>query len=169
MEVLCKLMPPRDELVILWKGKKMKKLKYVIFVVATLFVVAPQAVLAEPIEVLNPSFEYVGGQNINVKTMGTSPDHWTGADGVEATGTSGVEGEPESDWVCAAVYTWQTTEGSVYQLTDYTIGAGDEYTLTFDAYYLWASSPATWECTYQGRLYYDDGGARTVIDYIEEI
>jgi hypothetical protein len=143
----------------------MKQLKYVIFVVATLFVVAPQVVFAEPIEVLNPSFEYSDGEDIDIKTMGICPDDWTydpvGCIGLEAEQTSGIEGEPVEDGVCVALYGVE----SIYQTTDYTIGAGDEYTLLFDAFWLWAGGT---EVTYQGQLYYDDAGSHELLGYVEE-
>jgi len=126
--------------------------------------------LAEPIEVLNPSFEYSGGVDQDVKDMTKKPDDWDfnngwpGGGGIENPASSGVEGEPEADWVCVAVY----NTDSIYQLLDHTIVEGVEYNLSFDAYYLWASAGAPYDCTLQGRLYYDDSGSRTVIDYVED-
>ena len=127
------------------------------WVIACLIVMS---VHAEPIEVLNPSFEYVGGVPVGVKTMGVEPDNWSFGNGMPTGG--GIE-DPSSDGaVCVAVY----NTDSIDQLTDHTILEG-EYNLSFDAYYLWASG-APYDCTFQGRLYYDVGGSRTVIDYVED-
>lgn len=117
--------------------------------------------LAEPIEVLNPSFEYVGGVPVGVKTMGVEPDDWSFGNGMPTGG--GIENPSSDGDVCVAVY----NVDSIYQLTDHTIADGDEYLLSFDAYYLWASGGAAWDCSFQGRLYYDDSGSRSVIDFAE--
>ena len=146
----------------------MKKLKFVICCVAALFVLAPQAVFADPINVLNPSFEYSGDEDIDVKTMGICPDDWTydpvACIGLEAEQTTGIPGEPVEDGVCVALYGVE----SIFQTTDHTIGPGDEYTLMFDAFWLWQGGT---EVTYQGQLYYDDAGNRELLDpcsYVEE-
>ena len=89
-----------------------------IFMVCFLWV---SVVFAEPITVLNPSFEYVNGQPVTVKTMGVTPDDWTFASGND---NDGIEGPSSDGEVCVAV----GTTDSVYQLLDYTIAAGDEYT-----------------------------------------
>jgi hypothetical protein len=115
---------------------------------------------AGPITVDNHSFEYSGGVPITVKTMGIKPDNWDFGNGMPTGG--GIEAPSSDGEVCVAVY----NVDSVYQLTNHTIADGDEYTLTFDAYYLWASG-APYDCTFRGQLYYDNGGSRTVIDYVE--
>jgi hypothetical protein len=134
----------------------MDKKRILIFIVFLL--VAAPALRAEPMDVLNPSFEYLGGMPVTVKTMDVTPDDWTFASGCD---DDGIEAPSSEGDVCAAV----GGEDSIYQLLDYTVTAGDEYTLTFDTYFLWSES--TWDCTFEGRLYYDDGGERKVIDYVE--
>lgn len=135
------------------------KVYIVIYILIVSSFLSISAMFAEPITVLNPSFEYVNGQPVTVKTMGVTPDDWTFTSGND---NDGIE-DPSSDGeVCVAV----GTTDSVYQLLDHTIAAGDEYTLTFDTYFLWGAP--NWECTFQGRLYYDDAGNREVIDYVED-
>jgi hypothetical protein len=139
------------------KGEvSMDKKRILIFIVFLL--VVSTAVYAEPMEVLNPSFEYLNGVPVTIKTMGFTPDDWTFASGCD---DDGIEAPSSEGDVCVAV----GGEDSVYQLLEYTIAPGDEYTLTFDTYFLW--SETTWDCTFQGRLYYDDIGERVVIDYVE--
>jgi len=117
------------------------------------------SVHAEPIEVLNPSFEYVGGVPVGVKTMGVEPDDWSFGNGMPTGG--GIENPSSDGDVCVAV----NNLDSVFQLTEHTISAGDEYILKFDSYFLWSND--IYDCTFQGRLYYDNGGSRTVIDNVE--
>jgi hypothetical protein len=136
----------------------MKK-SIIIFILAAMIFAVSQ-VLAEPIEVLNYSFEYVDGELVKTKTMGVTPDYWEwGVNGWEA----GIEAPSSDGLVCAAI----GSEDSLYQLLDHVIMGGDEYTLTFDAYYLWSDTP-TYDCTFQGQLYYDDDGQRVVLDYVED-
>ena len=116
------------------------------------------AVMAEPIEVLNHSFEYLNGEDLTLKVMDSGVDDWEFATGPDG---NGIE-DPSSDGdVCVAI----GGVDSVFQLLDHTIAPGDEYTLTFDAFYLWSS--AAWDATFEGRLYYDDNGSREVLDYAE--
>jgi hypothetical protein len=120
---------------------------------------------AELIEVLNWSFEYTdGGQERDIKTPEGQTqilDDWSGGESmVEGTGTSGAPGDIEDDYVCGVVY----AVDSLYQLTDYTITEGDEYTLMFDAYWLWQGGTSV---TFEGQLYYDDAGSRELIDSVE--
>lgn len=138
----------------------MDKKRILIFIVFLL--VVPAAVYAEPMEVLNPSFSYYNdGVLVTGKTMGYTPDDWTFASGCDDDGIEAPSSEGE--YGCAAV----GGEDSIYQLLEYTIAPGDEYTLMFDTYFLWAEPPTAWDCTFEGRLYYDDGGERAVIDYVE--
>lgn len=118
-------------------------------------------VFAAPITVLNHSFELVGGGPIGVKSMGVEPDDWSFGNGMP-TG-SGIEAPSSDGAVCVAIYNID----SVYQLTGHTITEGDAYTLKYDSYFLWAGTGDPWDCTSQGRLYYDNGGSRTVIDQVE--
>ena len=139
----------------------MNKDKIITFFIIVL--VTATSVFAEPMEVKNHSFEYYN-DGVPVGDIGAlfscTPDYWQWGSG--SVGSNGVEW-PESDgYVCAAL----NGEESIYQLLDYTIAPGDEYTLIFDAFYLW--SGGTWDCTFQGRLYYDDAGERVVIDYVED-
>ncbi len=125
------------------------------------FWITTAVVLGDPIAVLNPSFEYVGGVPVGVKTMGVEPDDWSFGNGMPTGG--GIENPSSDGDVCVAVY----NVDSIYQLLDHNILSSDEYTLEFDTYYIWASAGASYDCTFQGQLYYDDSGSRTVIDYIE--
>jgi hypothetical protein len=120
---------------------------------------AQQAVVAEPIEVLNPSFELVGGVDQTVKRTTVYPDDWTFASG----GSGTLEFQASEGDVCVAV----RNVDSVFQLTDRTVASGDEYTLKFDSFFLYADAAAIWNATFQGILYYDNGGARTELGHIE--
>lgn len=116
-------------------------------------------VTAEPMEVRNFSFEFLNGEDLTGKIMGTAPDDWTFVEG----GAGGIENPQSEGDVCVAV---GGGAGGVFQLLDHTINPGDEYTLTFDAYYLWSSG--AYNATYEGRLYYDDNGTREVLASIED-
>ena len=136
----------------------MTNTKIMIFILSLLALATCQ-VYAEPIEVPNHSFEYADGELVGDigQLFSCTPDYWEWGSG--EVGANGVEW-PESDgYVCAAL----NAEESIYQLLDHTIAAGDEYTLVFDAFYLWSGS--TYDCTFEGRLYYDDNGERVVMDY----
>ena len=113
---------------------------------------------ASALTVQNYSFEYVDGQPILEKQMGVTPDYWAFVN----ANWDGVEWPSSEGEVSAAV----VGNNSIYQTLDHTIAEGDAYTLKFDAYYLWSDS--TWDCTFQGALYYEDGGSRVVIDYVED-
>jgi beta-glucanase (GH16 family) len=117
--------------------------------------------MGSDVTVANHSFEYVGGVPVGVKTMGVQPDDWSFGNGMPTGG--GIEAPSSDGDVCVAVY----NVDSVYQLTDHTIADGDQYTLKFDSYYLWASAGASYDSTFQGRLYYDNGGSRTEIDNVQ--
>jgi hypothetical protein len=142
--------------------------KFVTFALLLLFLAAVN-VDATPVSVQNHSFETGnGGVPYVVKTIPADPDFWswgTGAGG-GANGQDGIEAPSSDGDVCAAV----NGVDSVFQLTSHVVAEGDIYTLQFDAYYLWASAwnGTPYDATIQGRLYYDDGGTRTVIDYIED-
>jgi hypothetical protein len=131
------------------------KVKTVICFLIAFFVLCGVA-FAEPITVLNPSFEYVDGELILWWTDGVIPDYWTFA----GTGSYGVEDPSTDGYVC--VYIGE--DGSVFQLLDHKIYPGDEYVLKFDAQHVWSGGGQGG--TYEGILYYDDNGTRIPIDSV---
>jgi hypothetical protein len=136
----------------------MTKTKIMIFIMSALACAACQ-VSAEPMEVLNHSFEFLNGEQVVAKIVPSdAPDYWNWGIGSGC----GIEGRSSDGLVCACVAAYD----SIYQLLDHEVAEGDEYTLKFDAFYLWSTKG--WETTYHGRLYYDDEGERVPIDYFEE-
>lgn len=119
------------------------------------------SVCAATIEVLNPSFELVGGVGQTVKQTCVVPDDWAFGSGSTCEGLADPSSEGD---VCVSV----NNVDSVYQLTDHTIADGDVWQLKFDTRFLWVNNDDPWDVTFQGRLYYDDGGSRTVIDHVED-
>jgi hypothetical protein len=136
------------------KNKEIKmKVKTVTCFLVAFFLLTGLA-FAEPVTVLNPSFEYVDGELILWYTMGVTPDYWTFASGND---NDGVE-DPSTDGdVCVAI----GETDSVYQLLEHKIYPGDEYALLFDAYYIWSGGGQT--SLYEGILYYDNNGSRVPI------
>lgn len=130
------------------------KVKNVICFLIAFFMLCGLA-FAEPITVLNPSFEYVDGELILVWTDYVIPDYWTFATSEEPYG---VEDPSTDGYVC--VYVGETN--SVYQLLDHKIYPGDEYVLKFDAQHVWSGGGQGG--TYEGILYYNDNGSRIPID-----
>ena len=131
--------------------------------IAVVLIFATSQILAEPIEVLNYSFEYVDGKLVTGKNMGETPDYWEwGVNGWDA----GIETPSSEGEVCVAI----GNIDSIYQLLDHVVMGGDEYTLTFDACYIWSDkTPPVYDCTFQGQLfYYNDVGDRVVLDYVED-
>ena len=112
---------------------------------------------AEPIEVLNPSFEYVDGELILEWTNYVVPDYWTFA---TAEDPYGIEDPSTDGYVC--VYVGE--ENSVFQLLDHKIYPGDEYVLKFDVQHVWSGGGQGG--TYEGILYYEDNGSRIPIDSV---
>lgn len=108
--------------------------------------------------VFNHSFEYVNGQPAMTKEFpADSVDYWT----LASNGDYGIEDPSTDGEYCLAI----GGVNSVYQTLQHTIAEGD-YTLLFDAFYLW--STGTWDCTFVGRLYYQDGGSRVTIGTIQD-
>ena len=105
---------------------------------------------AVAITVVNPGFEDppVGHQN------GVVPTGWSvqGSDfGIEAANCDGLQ----------SLFLGKNNSG--YQLTDHTIAAGDEYTLTFDAFKTWSDPSLSATATYECWLYYKQGANRIEI------
>ena len=117
----------------------------------------PRSVEPEEIAVENFSFELPGTQKIKgwngegvagtpaVDIPGWSSDAVVVDSGVE-TGYTPTDG----DWTAFLM----SGDPSVWQLTDYTISAGDVFELKVDARITWAAT------TLRMTLYYDDNGAR---------
>ena len=113
--------------------------------------VCAESAVAGSITVENPSFEDPPGG----KQVGVEPNGWTvaGSDfGIEGVSCEGLQ----------SLFLGKNNSG--YQLTDHTIAACDEYTLTFDAFKTWPESPTA---TYEGWLYYTQGANREQIALVE--
>ncbi|UCD27337.1 MAG: hypothetical protein JSV03_09405 [Planctomycetota bacterium] len=132
-----------------------KKIMFCLFVTSLVF---GCRTLAEPLEVLNYSFEY--------NEFGEQVPGWV----------PGVTGTPQY-WAYSSNCdddTWEdaSTDGIVsvavggtddlFQLLDHKVYPGDEYLLRFDCYYAWAEG-GIYDGTYKGKLYYDDDGGRIPI------
>ncbi|UCC22785.1 MAG: hypothetical protein JSW23_01575, partial [Planctomycetota bacterium] len=102
------------------------------------------------ITVVNPGFEDPpGGKQSGVVPTGWSVD---GSDfGIEGVSCEGLQ----------SLFLGKNNSG--YQLTDHTITAGDEYTLTFDAFKTWSDPSLSATATFEGRLYYEQGAGRVEI------
>lgn len=132
------------------------KVKTVSFFLIVIFLLS-SLIFAEPIPitVLNPSFEYVGGELIYVWTDYVVPDYWTFRTDEEPYG---IEDPSTDGFVCVFV----GENNSAYQLLDHKVYPGDEYLLKYDVQYIWSGGGQT--STYEGILYYDDDGQRIPID-----
>jgi len=124
--------------------------KKLVCLISLILLLSPSAATAVAITVENPGFEDppVGHQN------GVVPTGWSvqGSDfGIEAVCCDGAQ----------SFFLGKDNEG--YQLTDHTIAAGDEYTLTFDAFKTWSEPSLTETATYEGWLYYKQGANRVEI------
>ena len=112
--------------------------------------------VGDAIFIENPSFEdpYTGHTN-NATPTGWSVD-----------GSSwGTEVGPYDGDQCMFVGSYGDDHATLFQLTDHSIAAGDEYTLTFYAKFTWNSG--NWPGVYEGSLYYDTGdGTRNTLDTI---
>ena len=125
----------------------MKKLLSIAVIVSCL---AAAAQCGE-ITIVNPSFEdpFTGHENSAL------PDGWS----VEGS-SYGTELGPYDGEQCMFVGSYGEESATLYQLTDHTIAAGDEYELTFYAKFTWNSG--NWPGEYQGNLYYDTGDGTRV-------
>ena len=104
---------------------------------------------AAVINIDNPSFEDPPTGHLN----GALPTGWSveGAD-------FGTEWGPSDGLQCMFSGSGQGAGTTIYQTTGHIIAEGDEYQLKFDAKMTWVS--AIWPASYEGGLYYDDGGTR---------
>ena len=110
----------------------------------------------DEITILNPSFEdpHTGHTN------GALPAGWS----VEGS-SYGTEVSPYDGQQCMFVGSFGDDDTLLFQLTEHTIAAGDEYTLTFYAKFTWNSG--NWPGVYEGGLYYDTGdGNRVIFDTV---
>ena len=122
-----------------------KKIGLVLLVVAFFCTTSIKAQV--PIEVTNGDFNQPGVKT-NFDNKGSVPGWSTDGpitdSGVEAAGTA----------------FWKGVDGSAYNLTDYIIGTGDEFTLTFDCYDIWAGAD-----NFVATLYFDNGnGVRNILE-----
>lgn len=125
-----------------------KMLPSSILLLLALGLILPHPLLAqETISLVNPSFEEPGVQEQNWANI----PGWT-IDGSPAN--SGVGNNPgvatDGEWIA-----WlMSDDNAIWQLTDYTIQAGDVFTLTADVRNSWQTT------TFDLILYYDDNGTR---------
>ena len=131
-------------------------MKHKLFMLFVLVCLTGSLAFGDAITIVNPSFE----EPPTGHTNGVTPDGWS-VDG----GSYGTEVGPYDGDQCMFVGSFEDNDSTLFQLTDHTIAAGDEYTLTFYAKFTWNSG--NWPGGYEGHLYYDTGdGTRVVLDTI---
>jgi hypothetical protein len=133
---------------------KEAEMKYALLFAAAVLFLGGSLACAESITIENPSFE----DPYQVKTQPGLPTGWS-LDG--NAGGCGLEVGAFDGNVCMFVDASSSGNSTVFQLTDHTITAGDEYTLTFNAKFTWNSG--FWPGSYEGGLYYDDAGTREML------
>lgn len=137
-----------------------KKIMFCLFVVLLVFGVMASA---EPLEVLNYSFEFNEfGEQVTgwVPDLVGTPQYWTYAIGGTDVNKDADTWEDASTDGIVSVAIGATDE--LYQLLDHKIYPGDEYLLKFDVFYAW-SDGWIFDGTYKGKLYYDNGDERPPI------
>jgi hypothetical protein len=113
-----------------------------------------------PTIVENPSFELPGTEKIkgwNGEGVNNTPAEdipgWSSDTEVVDSGVETGQGPTDGEWTAFLM----GGDPSVWQLTDYVIGADDVIELTVDSKITWAAT------TLQMSLYYDDNGVRVTI------
>lgn len=133
-------------------------MKRVVCIIALLVAIASPG-LASIITVKNYSFEQPGsGKIVGWDNAGSDIPGWNSD--TAATG-SGLE----SDWPGSSDGTWagfvMNGDPSVYNLTDYVIQAGDQFTLQVDAQDNWSATPPG---LLKIDLFFDDNGGRSILE-----
>jgi len=99
--------------------------------------------------VYNYSFELPPGG----KQIGVVPNYWS-----VVSADYGIEGFGYDGSQCAFLSGWDSI---YYQLTDYTIGEGDDIEISYYGCRTWTFRDRT--ATFTGNLYYDDSGSRVTL------
>ncbi len=128
-------------------------MKYTLLFAAAVLFLGGSLACAETITIENPSFEEPPTGHLG----GALPTGWS----VDGSTDFGTEVSAYDGLQCMFVGSGSGGSATLYQLTDHTVTPGDEYTLTFYGKFTWTS--AGWPGSYEGGLYYDDNGTRTML------